>query len=247
MAPLKHSNTFSSLPLPVKQPSAISPPKAKPKSRGARSVLSNITASLSRASLSRTSLVLEPRRTSTSSKAVSAKSMESLAAPTPPPLSPSITANPRFITTGQPSEYWTGRFMALQDRFQSETMLPRNLDTLAYANSPSRSMPPPPGIPRSSTMNSFIPFKNKTRTSSAKIGTRKEPTTDTGASLLLDEDNRTRRVFVHLEAMCMTAEARESLHAWQQGYAVRNGKEYLFTEGRRREKSWVGRFLGDKH
>ncbi|KAI0163921.1 hypothetical protein GGR57DRAFT_498004 [Xylariaceae sp. FL1272] len=241
MAPLKQSNTFSSLPLPTKQPSDVSSSIPKPKSRGARSVLSNITASLSR-----TSLVLEPRRASTSSKTISTKSVESLTSQAPT-VSPSITANPRLITTAQPSEYWSGRFMALQDRFQSETMLPRNLDTLAHARTQSRSMPPPPGIPRSATMNSFIPFKSKTRTSSTKFSTRKEATTDSGASLLLDEDNRTRRVFVHLEAMCMTPEARESLHAWQQAYARRNEKEYLLTEGKHREKSWVGRFLGDKH
>jgi hypothetical protein len=51
------------------------------------------------------------------------------------------------------------------------------------------------------------------------------------AALLSDDDNRCRRVFLHLEALCTTHEARSSLYAWQQGYARQTGREALLPRG----------------
>lgn len=51
------------------------------------------------------------------------------------------------------------------------------------------------------------------------------------ATALTDDDNRCRRVFVHLEACCVTDEARNSLYAWQQDYARRTQREVLLPKG----------------
>ena len=59
----------------------------------------------------------------------------------------------------------------------------------------------------------------------------------------MDEDNRARRVFLHLEALCVTNEAKKSLHTWQHSYARRMGKECLLPRGEA-SKGWVGRLLG---
>ena len=51
------------------------------------------------------------------------------------------------------------------------------------------------------------------------------------ANLLLDDDNRCRRIFLHLEALCVTAEARRSLHVFQQEYARKQKKPDLLPSG----------------
>ena len=51
------------------------------------------------------------------------------------------------------------------------------------------------------------------------------------AAALTDEDSRIRRVFVHLEALCMTDEARFSLHLWQQEYARQMKRETFLPPG----------------
>ncbi|KXJ97278.1 hypothetical protein Micbo1qcDRAFT_156108, partial [Microdochium bolleyi] len=62
--------------------------------------------------------------------------------------------------------------------------------------------------------------------------------------VLEDEDVRCRRVFRHLESLCMTSEARKSLQTWQQAYARRTGKERLLPSGGSMEdRGWVGRLL----
>ncbi|KAK3952024.1 hypothetical protein QBC32DRAFT_342583 [Pseudoneurospora amorphoporcata] len=51
------------------------------------------------------------------------------------------------------------------------------------------------------------------------------------ATALTDDDNRCRRVFCHLEACCVTDEARNSLYAWQQDYARKTKREVLLPRG----------------
>ncbi|KAK3682391.1 hypothetical protein B0T22DRAFT_282392 [Podospora appendiculata] len=51
------------------------------------------------------------------------------------------------------------------------------------------------------------------------------------ATALTDETNRARRVFLHLEALCVTGAARRSLRAWQQGYARREQAPALLPRG----------------
>ncbi|KAI0105132.1 hypothetical protein GGR51DRAFT_521007 [Nemania sp. FL0031] len=266
-----------------------SSPKKKAKSRPGIpksltfNVLSNLTASLSRTSLGQLTSN-DSRRTSISSKGVpytnsqweSSTSSQALSNPTVE------TANPRQIYTAQSSMYWTGRFIALQDRFQSEALTPANLSMLVHAHA-ERSLIPmaQPSLASSATMSCIAPAAKSnlnlkpTRTVTIstspskshpkrplRVGPRAIPklsqSTTTVASnlppygaaaaLLVDDDNRARRIFLHLDSLCATNEARMSLRQWQQSYARRTGKESLLPEGgtmqeRTRERTWVGRLL----
>ena len=51
------------------------------------------------------------------------------------------------------------------------------------------------------------------------------------ADRIYDDDNRCRRVFVHLKAMCRTREASTSLLAWQIRFARRSRREQLLPAG----------------
>ena len=213
-------------------------------------VLSSITQSISRASL--TSSRTASRNFSAASRASSAtsnatkkhgaspQSMESQA-PSPPP------ANPRFVSKAQPLPYWTGRFIALHDRFHNELLSPSNLRTLmdAHAEGAMRdkpSRPPRPGphtrLPPSATSAAIMqhsPVKDRTMA-------RQD------AELLIDDDIRCRRIFIHLEAMCLTDEARQSLYLWQQTYTTETGREDLLPLAGRLEhrSSLMGKIFNSK-
>ncbi|KAI0442691.1 hypothetical protein F4803DRAFT_518269 [Xylaria telfairii] len=146
-------------------------------------VLSNLTASLSRASLGQFT-GSDSRRTSTSSKSTlrkdntpymnpqSASSNSSQAL-----LNPAVeTINLHHIYTAQSSAYWAGRFMALHDRFQSETLIPENLAMLVHAHAEHSLIPvaqpslassattsciPSPAKPMDSTTTSMSPRKSR--------------------------------------------------------------------------------------
>ncbi|KAK3332203.1 hypothetical protein B0T19DRAFT_482538 [Cercophora scortea] len=51
------------------------------------------------------------------------------------------------------------------------------------------------------------------------------------ATALTDDTNRARRVFLHLDALCVTDAARRSLHTWQQGYARQMQAPTLLPRG----------------
>ncbi|KAK8111375.1 uncharacterized protein PG998_007832 [Apiospora kogelbergensis] len=219
-----------------------------PKSR-TLDVFSNLTASLSRGSLPSFS-----RTVSSSSGA----SVNEEAIHRPRTASTTSTqevevVHPMQVTNAQPCEYWTGRFMALQDRLHSELLLPENLTTLITAHA-GRSQPTPAPVALQNTampISSSIPnlsYLRKTghkHTSSTSSTASNRTSTELDATLLMDEDNRARRVFLHLEALCITNEAKKSLHTWQYNYARRMGKECLLPKGES-NKGWVGRLLG-KH
>ncbi|KAI1338940.1 hypothetical protein F5Y15DRAFT_416700 [Xylariaceae sp. FL0016] len=259
-------------------PKLISRNKSKsrsgiPKSR-TLNVFTSITSSLSRTSLSAFS-GSESRKTSTSSAETSQHAS----------LSPSFHS-PRQINTAMSSEYWTGRFMALQDRFQSEMLLPDNMTTLVHAHAErsllskaqptavtsltksatSNCLPPPSRTIQSSPRKPAQPLnqvQNKQQTTSLRKykSTKSNSTVASShsdaqssraeaAALLADEDNRCRRIFLHLEAMCATDEAHKSLRTWQQSYARKYGRENLLPrggsmieEGRVSQRSWVERLL----
>ncbi|KAI0477240.1 hypothetical protein GGR56DRAFT_691637 [Xylariaceae sp. FL0804] len=189
--------------------------------------------------------------------------------------------NPRQIHTAQSSAYWTGRFMALQDRFHSELLLPDNMTTLLSAHAERSLVPPSQLHPQSqsqlqplqpprlagtlaasaTTGSMAFPLATPAKLAGGSSSPRKAPPHPTAAvqpqhphhplrqvqqnrphrggaasaceaaALLTDEDNRGRRAFVHLEALCTTAEARRSLRAWQQAYARRVGREALLPRG----------------
>ncbi|RWA08887.1 hypothetical protein EKO27_g6203 [Xylaria grammica] len=278
VATKKQSTYRSPTPRLVPNPS---PCKKKAKSRLSISksrpfnVLSNFTASLSRTSLGQLTSS-DSRRTSTSSKSTvrrgptpymnsqSASSTSSQALPTPAIEAP----NSRQIHTAQSSAYWAGRFMALQDRFQSETLVPENLTTLVHAHAVRSLLPvTQPSLASSATTGCILPAarpkparpaaestspRKRQQKPEAKAAPTVPRSTTTvararvrdAAALLVDEDNRCRRIFLHLDALCTTSEARLSLQQWQQAYARRMGKEHLFTMQRKtRELTWVGRLL----
>jgi hypothetical protein len=175
------------------------------------------------------------------------------------PLNPfgDNTTNPCQIHTAQASSYWAGRFMALEDRFRSEMLMPENLKTLLHAHA-ERSLLPvtrpslassatmscitpsanPKPKPKRSVINSMSPRKQPQAPSSKmqqqqqkqnlhppqdafRAAPRSTTTTTTVASarssfgtaaaVLVDDDNRCRRIFLHLDALCTTSEARISL------------------------------------
>ncbi|RYP58513.1 hypothetical protein DL769_008929 [Monosporascus sp. CRB-8-3] len=299
-------------------------PKAQPTIPRSRTinVFSNITNSLSRSSLtsftrndSRHPSTSTTATTSTRGTADSSTTESRFGMPTS--TSSSIRAvasnsSPGKIRTAQPSAYWTGRFVALHDKFRSETLPPENLPTVIYAQAeraPSKatttlglhaaattgSIPPPrqPLKTTSSSGNAFAhrlettattasnnrkhkhtasssttkstitvtaitatstattPYKSMAKPGTGWVRPRQEEGEEEADSLLTmhDEQRRSRRAFRHLEALCVTGEARRSLHAWQQTYARRVDCEALLPHGGSMEDhrgggGWVGRLLG---
>ncbi|KAI1435487.1 hypothetical protein GGR50DRAFT_326161 [Xylaria sp. CBS 124048] len=236
---------------------------------------SNLTASLSRTSLGLSGS--DSRRTSTSSRGTTRKDLASdarhqLASSTSSKVfqrSGVDKTDPRNIHTAQSSAYWAGRFMALHDRFQSELLLPENLQTLIDEHASHSLLPiTQPSLASSATTGCIVtestsPHKPqqqpkwqskygpeaiaKALHSKAKI-TSAQPSTKKTAAMLVDEDDRCRRIFLYLEALCTTNEARASLRDWQQAYARRTGKENLLPkggtmQGTTRDLKWVGRLF----
>ncbi|KAI1823796.1 hypothetical protein F4861DRAFT_302865 [Xylaria intraflava] len=251
-----------------------------PKSR-TLTALSNLRASLSRTSLGFSGS--DSRRTSTSSKSTVRKDpapymnpqLASSASSQALANSATNTTNIRQIHTAQSSAYWAGRFMALQDRFQSETLLPENLTTLVNAHANHSLLPiVQPSLATSATTSCIVPPNKSKLKSITPLKAPQQPKSlskprsevapkslcstatiasvrqskETAAAMLVDEDNRCRRIFSHLDALCTTSEARVSLREWQQGYARRVGKESLLPKGgtmrgATKELTWVGRLL----
>ncbi|KAI1880884.1 hypothetical protein JX265_001124 [Neoarthrinium moseri] len=246
----KHKNSIDIAAAKLRGKSKLRPLAPLPKS-STLNVLSNLTASISRTSLSKFS-----RSTSISSTAES-EPRTSIASSSSVRLPGVNASNPLQISTAQPSAYWTGRFMALQDRFRNEMLLPENMTTLITAHAERSivpdcaSKPSSSHVPASSSNPSLVRSKaRKPKHSSSNVANNAKLRSrlaqeSLDAARLEDEDNRARRVFLHLEAMCTTSEAKRSLHAWQQSYARRMGREELLPRGGTMDdKGWVGRFLG---
>jgi hypothetical protein len=139
-----------------------------------------------------------------------------------------VVTNTHEINTAQPSEYWSGRFMALHDRFQAEALRPANIAPLIAAHIGRGLMP---GCTASKGPSYLVRSVEQRST----------------VAMLTDETFRCKRVFMYLESLCITTEAKRSLHAWQQAYARRTGNELLLPQGGCMEdKGWAGRFLGSR-
>lgn len=147
--------------------------------------------------------------------------------------------------------------MALHDRFRSESLTHKNMQSLLLAHSHrGKNMNPRnrhsnfPDI-RFTRYNTRLP---PSATSSAILqqtgGDVAEAMAHADAALLLDDDERCKRVFVHLEAFCATDEARKSLRSWQQGYARKSGRKKLLPQGgvmgERSHGSYISRIMGGK-
>ncbi|KAF3761677.1 hypothetical protein M406DRAFT_74624 [Cryphonectria parasitica EP155] len=221
-----------------------------PKSR-TLNVFSSISHSLSRSSL------IPSRRTNCSSKA-SASSLSVNTAVWAPPtpiglpsaLSPKVkgsrrslgshksevpfSPDPCIVYEAQSSAYWAGRFMSLHDRFQSEVLSPKSMQSLISTHSQrmqdvsQRSQQARVSNARYTRLNTRLP---PSATSAAILqqtsGNMANAIANADAALLLDDDELCKRVFVHLEAFCATDEARQSLRTWQQDYARKTGRKKL--------------------
>ncbi|CAN8098378.1 unnamed protein product [Discula destructiva] len=170
----------------------------------------------------------------------------------------SLSNDPYFIYESQPSAYWSGRFMSLHDKFQSEALTPNNLQSLILAHSQrnkdmdnQRSRQSQPLDVGYSRCNTRLP---PSATSAAILqqtsGNMADAIAHAEAALLLDDDERCKRVFVHLEAFCATDEARISLRTWQQEYARKMGRKTLLPKGGmmqdRQNGSYFSRIMGGK-
>lgn len=127
------------------------------------------------------------------------------------------------IINAHSSAYWTGRFMALQDRFSSENLA---VDARESRLSPTDSFSVQPRTPYSSMHQRASHLPNSTTTSALR-----NLMTSSSNSEISEEDARARRVFDHLDSLCSTPEARRSLRIWQQAYARRHNSPYLLPEG----------------
>ncbi|PTB69204.1 hypothetical protein BBK36DRAFT_1139284 [Trichoderma citrinoviride] len=127
------------------------------------------------------------------------------------------------ISSAQSSAYWTGRFMALHDRFSSENLA---VDARESRLSLADSFSVQPKTPYSNLYQRASHLPTSTTTSALR-----SLMTSSSTSSISEEDARARRVFDHLDSLCSTSEARRSLHIWQQAYARRHNSPYLLPEG----------------
>ncbi|EXF86195.1 hypothetical protein CFIO01_02254 [Colletotrichum fioriniae PJ7] len=209
--------------------------KRLPKSR-TFTVLSNLTASLSRTSLaSFTGSDRKASQQTVTSRNTSSSSTPTTTIPTrtPTPITPEV--NPLIITTAQPSAYWSGRFMSLQDRFQGESLQEQTLSIFVTAHASKASILAQQRAAYQGRGN--LPLS--TTTALDRYGTAAIQE----AKRLSDEDNRSLRIFLHLQALCGTPEAQKSLHAWQEAYARRMGRSVLLPEGTNSDRGFVARLF----
>lgn len=221
-------------------------------------VLSGITASFSRSSLAPSRRTTASSNGSSASLAQAATADTPLSkAPTSSrlPVSKSgrlslgshksdlhLTQNPCCIYTEQPSAYWAGRFNSLHDKFLAECLTPTNLQSILQAqadDAAARNQQLQPHLLRETQYTQFNTRLPPSATSAAILqqnGGGAGPASGSGmhaadAELLLDDDERCKRVFVHLEAFCATEEAQRSLSAFQQDYARRMRRPKLLPRG----------------
>ncbi|WYZ35874.1 hypothetical protein EsH8_X_000521 [Colletotrichum jinshuiense] len=210
--------------------------KRLPKSR-TLAVLSNITASISKSSLTGfnggerkfSQQTVSSRKTSSSSTFDTSATTVILAATAVAEI------NPLIITTAQPSEYWTGRFVSLQDRFQAESLQEKTLSLLVAAHAAKATILVQQRAAYQGRGN--LPLSTTTALDRYGAAAIQE------ARRLSDEDNRCLRIFLHLDALCGTPEAQKSLHAWQETYARRMGRDALLPLGAGTGKGFVARLF----
>ncbi|RYP22817.1 hypothetical protein DL767_008963 [Monosporascus sp. MG133] len=154
-------------------------PKARPNIPRSRTlnVFSNITNSLSRSSLASFTRN-DSRHPSTSTTATTSTGGTADSSTTESRFGMSISTSsiravagntsPGKIRTAQPSAYWTGRFVALHDKFRSEILLPENLPMAISAQAeraPSKATTT--GLPAAATTGSIPPPRQPLKTSSS--------------------------------------------------------------------------------
>jgi hypothetical protein len=142
-----------------------------------------------------------------------------------PPLSQSI----KHVGTAQSSEYWSGRFVALQDRFSSENFSKFSLSTSSSnVGHPGHNRATLSGRQSLTTTRNRLTYLAPSNTTSALTTAtckpRPQPSDD-------EDDLKCKRIFNHLESLCTTTEAKMSLRSWQQAYACCHKRPKLLPEG----------------
>ncbi|KAH7157414.1 hypothetical protein B0J13DRAFT_617511 [Dactylonectria estremocensis] len=234
------------------------PPKSQLTKSRTLSVLTDLKSSISRPSLASRSansraLGGSSRVTSLSSSASTlvAASSSCLRPPRPSLTSVSRSSSsstpetPRQLLPGQigkaqPSAYWSGRFMALHDRFLAESL------DYGLSQSPIVSLGDPIQIQRLAPDRHVANLRpthlsHSTTTSALTTLTSTKPRIPP----VSDDETRCLRVFLRLGSCCITPEARRSLHDWQQTYARRVNRPGLLPEGgTMHEKGMMNRIFG---
>ncbi|KAG5924583.1 hypothetical protein E4U53_003404 [Claviceps sorghi] len=165
-----------------------------------------------------------------SSSSSSSSSPVATAAPTSGHATPTSAASIsqchlRQIDAAQSSEYWSGRFMALQDRFLSENLDDDSLSTHSSRHDDQWREPQPAELYHQSLTSSrnrltyLAPSNTTSALTTITYNPRRRPDDQ--------DDVRCSRIFSHLDSLCSTDEARKSLRLWQQSYARRVGRSKL--------------------
>ncbi|KUI53590.1 hypothetical protein VP1G_01008 [Cytospora mali] len=271
-AETKHATSVARPSTPAVQ--AFQDPKPQPQGQLSKSRTLGVFTGIS-ASFPRTSLI-PSRRTNNSSAASSVSATQLATTETPRSKTSSATRlpfsrsgrlslgsrksdshlseNPFLIYTEQPPSYWTGRFVSLHDKLQSECLTDQNLRTLLNAQTEravARNQQRQPQLlsnTRYSRYNTRLPPSATSaavlqQTGRGSMSTRDLTAQAVDAAMLLDDDERCRRVFNNLEIFCATDEARKSLLAWQQEFARKTGRKNLLPKGGTMEdRVWVSYF-----
>jgi hypothetical protein len=139
-----------------------------------------------------------------------------------------------------PNSYWCGRFQALSDRFHNEVLEASLKDHLLFKQFMQKSSVSP--IPDVSTNKSIVAINIKGKLYKDETEDSFHNTTE--KFLKEEDDRRSKRVFMHLEALCHTNDAKRSLWEWQLTFARIEKKEKLLPHGGRMtdtKDDWVSR------
>ncbi|GJC88019.1 hypothetical protein ColLi_10857 [Colletotrichum liriopes] len=211
-------------------------PVEKSPTRSGSQILSNLTASLSKSSLtSFTGSERKPSQQPVLSRKTSSSSTFASDAPTRTATPTTPDVNPLIVTTAQPSSYWTGRFLSLQDRFQGESLRDKTLSTFVAAHASKATVLAQQREVYRGRGN--LPLSTTTALDRYGTAAIRE------AERLSDEDSRCLRIFLHLDTLCGTPEAQKSLHAWQEAYARRMRRDALLPQGTSMDKGFVARLF----
>ncbi|KAI1662316.1 hypothetical protein F4813DRAFT_396962 [Daldinia decipiens] len=276
-------------PLPPQLPPPMPVPNPKPKKQSGipksrtLNVLSNLTSSFSRASLSSSNNNKNSRsdlRRQIGSPIMASNTFDGNASltendsslganvtpnqastPAPALATMPVHRNPRMVYNAETQSYWTGRFVAMQDKLRNENLKGQSLNLITtsmpgqqqpQAQAPTpKPTPTPAPVPapdaalRTSYSMACMPGVTPQLLSGEIVATVQ------AASEMTDEDTRIRRVFRHLEALCANRSALDSMHEFQQDYARLVGKKGLLPPGSswddkdkdKDKKGWVGRIF----
>ncbi|KAL0933871.1 uncharacterized protein CTRU02_210671 [Colletotrichum truncatum] len=249
LSPSEHSSSFVAASIPgsnfeSRLPGRRSIEKRQlPKSR-TMTALSNLTASLSKSTL--TGFAGSERKLShqsnASRKVSNTSTLSTGTFTTSASTASTLNAhdkNPLIITTAQPSEYWSGRFLALHDRIRGEDLQPQALPILvsAYVSRSSHL----PDLRTAYQNRDNLPLSTTTA-----LDGYDSDAINREADRLTDDNNRCMRVFLHLDSLCTTPEAQKSLQSWQEVYARTHNRDALLPRGVTMEKGFVNRLFGGR-